>query len=92
MKALAKHWSMPTEKVREMPCVLLEVVDPVELLEELRQVRQGQAAPIVPLLRTFALDSWLSVVLERELVRHRGAPSQRRPHGSSGQAKALAVG
>lgn len=92
MKALAKHWSMPTEKVREMPSVLLGIVDPVELLEELRLVRQGQAAPIVPLLRTFALDSWLRVVLERELVRHRGAPSQRRPLGSSGQAKALAVG
>jgi asparagine synthase (glutamine-hydrolysing) len=92
MRALAKHWTIPTERVREMPSVLLGIVDPAELLEELKHVHQGQAAPIVPLLRTFALDSWLSAILERKLIRNRGAASKRGPHGSSGRARTLAVG
>jgi asparagine synthase (glutamine-hydrolysing) len=92
MKALANHWSVSIEKVCEMPSALLGIVDPAELLEELKQVRRGQAARIVPLLRTFALDAWLSALLKESLICDRGITSKGGPHGGLGRASTGAVG
>jgi asparagine synthase (glutamine-hydrolysing) len=58
--ALAAEWPDLAEMTEHMFCASLGIVNPKVFRQALEMARQGQEVAIVPLLRTLALECWLS--------------------------------
>ena len=50
---------------QHMVCASLEIITQEALFEALQKARRGQQVPIVPLIRTFSVESWLQHVRRR---------------------------
>jgi asparagine synthase (glutamine-hydrolysing) len=56
---ISTNWTNFTEMSQNMVSSFLGIVDAQGFLEVLQKVRHGQEAPILPLLRTVTIETWL---------------------------------
>jgi asparagine synthase (glutamine-hydrolysing) len=59
MAALSTECSGPLDANQNMVCSSMGIVDPKALSGTLQKARQGQETPVVLLLRTLAIETWL---------------------------------
>jgi len=77
MAAISTEWASLLEMSEHMVSALLRIVETQGLSEVLEKVRRAQVAPIVPLLRTIAIEIWLRSLLKRGILvgMHENVPS-----------------
>jgi hypothetical protein len=59
---------IPQRHEPDMVSNALSVVDPQAFLEALEKARSGQDVPIVPLMRTIAMEAWLRHIGSRGIL------------------------
>lgn len=59
LKHIANHWSDFMDVTREMVSASLGIVDSRRIVDTLERARRGEEIPVVTLLRTVQLESWL---------------------------------
>jgi asparagine synthase (glutamine-hydrolysing) len=65
MVCVSTGWPRIVEMSQHMVCASLEIITQEALFEALQKARRGQQVPIVPLIRTFSVESWLQHVRRR---------------------------
>lgn len=68
MTAIAQEWSTLTKINENLPSSLASLVDNEAFRKSLEQARQGHEVPIVPIIRTLALESWLRRLNDSKLA------------------------
>jgi len=66
--AVANEWNRLVQADQPMVCALLDVVDQPLLLDAMRRAREGREVPMIPLVRTLALECWLQHLTDRQLL------------------------
>jgi asparagine synthase (glutamine-hydrolysing) len=67
--AICKHWSSLLHISRDMVTSSLGIVDSGAFRDALQKARNGQDVPIIPLLRTIAVEMWLRNLVHWNLLR-----------------------
>jgi asparagine synthase (glutamine-hydrolysing) len=66
---ISRRWESLVEASRNMASASYGFIEPAPYLEALDRARRGQDLPIVPMLRTLALESWLRNLGRRNVLR-----------------------
>src|ERR1700733_6008076 len=67
MAAIATDYPDLINRAQRMIATSLGIIDPKILCEALHKGRLGQEVPVVPLMRTFALENWLVTLANRNV-------------------------
>ena len=67
--AISRHWTSLMEISRDMVTNSLGIVDSRAYRDALQKARNGQDVPIIPLLRTIAVEMWLRNLVHWNLLR-----------------------
>ncbi len=67
MAAIAAEWARLAGMCQNMVTSSLRIVDPTRFHEALRMARHGRQVPMIALVRTLALESWLRAATDRGL-------------------------
>jgi hypothetical protein len=67
--AISTHWASLIEISSHMVTSSLGIVDSRAYCDALEQARNGQDVPIIPLMRTIAVEMWLRNLVHRNLLR-----------------------
>jgi asparagine synthase (glutamine-hydrolysing) len=78
MLSVLKAWTELGQTSEHMISSALGIVDPKRFSEILRQTSDGQEVPVVPLTRTFGLESWLRAMKDQTTMSF--VSEQRSPH------------
>ncbi len=68
LAAISTDWMALLEMAQNMVSSLHGIVDPQRFLEVLQKIRHGQEAPIIPLLRTVTIETWLRNLSDRRVL------------------------
>jgi len=66
---ISTEWARLIEMSQEMMSALLGIIDAKAFCEAIQRTRHGQEIPIVTMLRTMVLESWLRAIRHRERSR-----------------------
>jgi asparagine synthase (glutamine-hydrolysing) len=85
--AISTEWTRIVEMSKHMTTSLFAIVVSEDFIECLQRARQGHVLPLVPFLRTLAVETWLAHVMQRKLLddtsderdRVQPRPSEKRP-------------
>jgi asparagine synthase (glutamine-hydrolysing) len=67
--AMSMHWARLTEISRHMVTSSLGIVNSGAYCDALEQARNGQEVPIIPMMRTIAVEMWLRNLIHWNLLR-----------------------
>lgn len=73
---LSREWSRLVGEGRQLQCSLLGIVDARKFADAIERARRGDPIPIVPLLRTLSLESWLRNVERCGVMRGQNCASE----------------
>jgi asparagine synthase (glutamine-hydrolysing) len=65
--AISTEWNSIVQMHAQMTGSFFRMVDPEEFMKALQNARQGQVVPLVPLLRTLAIETWLAQAMKWKL-------------------------
>src|SRR5207302_6104281 len=65
---ISADWASYAEKSQHMASSSLRIVQPKEFLEALQKARHGEEVPVVRLMRTLGVESWLKRVKDSKLL------------------------
>jgi len=68
MAAIATHWECLAEMSQHMVSSALGVIEQEALSEALEKARQGEEVPIVAVIRSFSVESWLRCLSRQKLL------------------------
>jgi hypothetical protein len=68
MAAISTHWASLVEMSQHMVSSSLGIVEQKALSEILQKARQGEEVPIVSLIRSFSVESWLKNLSHQKLL------------------------
>ena len=68
MVAISNDWAHFAEMTQNMLSSSLGIVDPKRISEALQKVRRGEEVPMVILMRTLFLESWLKDLRALEII------------------------
>lgn len=77
LKAIERDWPILVEKMRSMSSARLGWVDRTSFSDWLERARDGRQVPLVPLLRTLYLESWLEHVFDASVATELGPLGER---------------
>lgn len=66
--AISMEWNSIVQKSLHMVASSFGIVRPESLSEVLQKARRGQVVPMVPLLRTLAIETWLTNLMQWKLL------------------------
>jgi asparagine synthase (glutamine-hydrolysing) len=68
MEAISTEWAKLAEMSQHMVSSIFGIVDPNGFCEALQRARHGQDVPMVALMRTVRIESWLKAVLGQHIL------------------------
>ncbi len=84
--AISAQW----DSLVEMPTASFRIINPAALREALEKARSGQQVPIIPLLRTLEIESWLRNLQDGNALNRKSIELAPACHGESMQGRNLA--
>jgi len=69
---ISTEWNSIVQMTKHMTTSFFWIVDPQDFIEALQKARRGEVVPLVPLLRTLAVETWLAHVMQWRLFHNAG--------------------